>query len=265
MIKNAPWHAKFAALLACLIPFYFMLAALGTKFGLWSWQTGLGGMTIGAGPMLLGIVGLVSLVSLIAILWRAPRNGWPLSLFGLLFPLGIFGYVASVGSVAAEHPIHDVATDTTNPPSFSADTMAARDAGDSNPLNDYSTPLSDIEMWSSSEEPLASQTHAGIIADTYPDLTSIDTSGLDQDIVATAVADAMGALGFSNVTTSDDKTRIEGVAETFWFGFKDDVVVRNSDGMLDIRSVSRVGRSDLGANAKRIAALRAEIEQRLSQ
>ena len=44
------------------------------------------------------------------------------------------------------------------------------------------------------------------------------------------------------------------------FGFKDDVVVRvreNAEGgsLVDVRSVSRVGRSDLGVNAKRIGAI----------
>ena len=50
---------------------------------------------------------------------------------------------------------------------------------------------------------------------------------------------------------------VESTATTFWFGFKDDVVIRlrNDNGMtlIDLRSVSRVGMSDLGANAARIA------------
>ena len=50
---------------------------------------------------------------------------------------------------------------------------------------------------------------------------------------------------------------VESTATTFWFGFKDDVVIRlrNDNGMtlIDLRSVSRVGMSDLGVNAARIA------------
>jgi uncharacterized protein (DUF1499 family) len=52
--------------------------------------------------------------------------------------------------------------------------------------------------------------------------------------------------------------RIEATDTTFWFGFKDDVVIRvrpTADGSrVDIRSKSRVGRSDVGANAARIEA-----------
>lgn len=51
---------------------------------------------------------------------------------------------------------------------------------------------------------------------------------------------------------------IEAVATTFWFGFKDDVVIRvrpaNGMSRVDVRSASRVGKSDLGANARRIKA-----------
>ncbi|MEE4110150.1 MAG: DUF1499 domain-containing protein, partial [Halieaceae bacterium] len=50
--------------------------------------------------------------------------------------------------------------------------------------------------------------------------------------------------------------RIEATDTTFWFGFKDDVVIRieaaGSGSRLDMRSKSRVGRSDVGANAERI-------------
>ena len=59
------------------------------------------------------------------------------------------------------------------------------------------------------------------------------------------------------IVASDPATgRIEATDTTFWFGFKDDVVVRISSApqgsRIDVRSVSRVGRSDVGTNAKRI-------------
>ncbi|HJR53568.1 MAG TPA: DUF1499 domain-containing protein, partial [Gemmatimonadota bacterium] len=53
-----------------------------------------------------------------------------------------------------------------------------------------------------------------------------------------------------------DRGRIEATATTPWFGFKDDVVVRirpeAGGSRVDVRSVSRVGRSDVGTNARRI-------------
>ena len=72
-----------------------------------------------------------------------------------------------------------------------------------------------------------------------------------------------GAI-IKTITSTDSATatygqpdgRVEAVATSFWFGFKDDLVVRvqatPSGSRIDVRSVSRVGQSDLGANAARI-------------
>jgi len=49
--------------------------------------------------------------------------------------------------------------------------------------------------------------------------------------------------------------RVEGTYESFWFGFKDDVVVRIRPEGTDVRSISRVGRSDIGANCKRVTKI----------
>ena len=53
-----------------------------------------------------------------------------------------------------------------------------------------------------------------------------------------------------------DQGRIEATDTTLWFGFKDDIVVRvtaqDSASRIDVRSVSRVGKSDVGTNASRI-------------
>ena len=59
------------------------------------------------------------------------------------------------------------------------------------------------------------------------------------------------------VSVDIESGRIEAVATSFLFGFKDDMVIRvtETDGAqvkIDVRSKSRVGKSDLGQNAKRI-------------
>ena len=65
-------------------------------------------------------------------------------------------------------------------------------------------------------------------------------------------------MGWELVDEEAAAGRIEATATTFWFGFEDDVVVRirPADGgsRVDVRSVSRVGRGDVGANARRIRA-----------
>ena len=71
------------------------------------------------------------------------------------------------------------------------------------------------------------------------------------------------ALGWELVNSDVDTGIIEATETTMLWGFKDDVVIRltETDGKtaIDLRSVSRIGRSDLGANAKRIETFLAEF------
>ena len=63
-------------------------------------------------------------------------------------------------------------------------------------------------------------------------------------------------MGLEVINVSESLGVVEATDTTFWFGFKDDVVVRvrsEADrSIIDVRSVSRVGQSDLGVNAERI-------------
>jgi len=73
---------------------------------------------------------------------------------------------------------------------------------------------------------------------------------------AKQVAEAMPGW---QVTSADTESgRIEAIATTGFFHFKDDIVIRvradGSGSRVDMRSRSRVGQSDLGANAKRVEA-----------
>ncbi|MFL0355842.1 DUF1499 domain-containing protein [Erythrobacter sp. GH1-10] len=264
-MKNMSWKTKLVGGLLLFLPLYFATAALGTKFGIWSWQTGLGTLVIGGGPIVLGLVALVSLILLVMALWKKPRQGWILPAIGLAVPLGILGMLSSVGTTAAENPIHDVATDTANPPEFSAATVAAREDFGANPLNDYQTPLGELEAYKNSPPELAIKSHAQIINDTYAKLSPLPLGGASKEDAVAAVAAAMGEMGFTDIRADNEAGRVEGVAETFWFGFKDDVVARIGENEIDFRSVSRVGRSDLGANAKRIAELRDQVAKQIGQ
>jgi uncharacterized protein (DUF1499 family) len=62
-------------------------------------------------------------------------------------------------------------------------------------------------------------------------------------------------LGWRIVAAVPIEGRIEASDITFWFGFTDDIVIRITPSgkmsLVDIRSVSRVGLSDVGTNARR--------------
>ena len=265
---------RIAVFLAIFLPIFFAVAALGTKFGLWDYKFGLGTLIFAGAPILLGLTALIALVALVMTLWKAPRTGWVKPLIALAVPLGIFAYLGSIAGVAGENPIHDVSTDTANPPVFSDALIAERAKGESNPISDYSTPLGETEFWEKAPEPLASQSHAQIISERYPDLGPILINAGDEGKAVEAVKGAMDEMGFDGVMGTASLqdingnggfVTVEGVDETFWFGFKDDVVARVANGRIDFRSVSRVGQSDLGANAKRIAELRAKVETKLAE
>jgi len=252
-MTNQPWHSRFALTLALLLPVYFAVAALGTKFGLWSWQIGLGSLIIGAGPFLLGIVALVAIVAFVLSVRKAPRTGWLLAVIALAVPVGIFAMLGNVSTVAGANPIHDIATDTASPPEFSTELVALRTEAGSNPLKDYAAAGED------------GTTHGALVSELYPDLTALPVGDASTEATLSAIASGMGDIGLTDIKTDIAAGTVEGVAETFWFGFKDDVVARVADGKIDFRSVSRVGQSDLGANSARIEELSAAVEARLSE
>ena len=133
-------------------------------------------------------------------------------------------------------PIHDITSDTDDPPQFDAIVAARAEAP--NPL-DYRGP-----------ELAAAQRAA------YPDIQPLVVARPPHELVDLART-AAEELGWQIVAVDPSGGLIEATAITYWFGFKDDVAVRlrpagEGATRVDIRSISRVGVGDLGANAARI-------------
>ena len=98
----------------------------------------------------------------------------------------------------------------------------------------------------------------------YPDVRPILVAAPPQQAMTRAI-DSARALGWTIVGQDPGRGTLEATDSTFWFGFTDDIVVRVSpaghDSRVDVRSKSRVGIGDLGANARRIRAFAAEMRQ----
>jgi uncharacterized protein (DUF1499 family) len=96
----------------------------------------------------------------------------------------------------------------------------------------------------------------------YPDLAPLDLASAPTETFTKAAATAR-AMGWEIVAEKPAEGRIEATAVTAWFGFKDDIVIRvaaiASGSRIDMRSKSRVGRSDVGANAARIREYLAKL------
>ena len=138
-------------------------------------------------------------------------------------------------------PIHDITTNPDDPPSF-----VALASDDHNPGRDLTYPHGGSDVTALQRE-------------AYPDLEPIRT-GSPPDQTLSAIADAAESLGWEVVARDDASGRLEATDTSGIFRFVDDIVVRvRADGtgsVVDVRSTSRVGQSDLGANAERIRALR---------
>jgi len=160
----------------------------------------------------------------------------------LWLPLGMFRVARTVPR------IHDITTDTERPPAFVAVLARRRDA--MNPP-EYGGP------------DVAAKQRSG-----YPDLAPAELAAPPARAL-TAAADAARALGWEIVAEVPAEGRLEATDTTAWWGFKDDVVVRvaprGGGSVVDVRSTSRVGISDLGVNARRIRRFLAELRSRASR
>jgi uncharacterized protein (DUF1499 family) len=157
---------------------------------------------------------------------------------GIVLGAGAAGFPLYMAQQAKVLPrIHDISTDLTHPPAFVAVLPLRADAA--NPAAHGGAEVAAAQRLG------------------YPDIQPLTLAVAPAEAYARALAAAQ-KMGWQIVAFDPKNGRIEATATTFWFGFKDDVVIRISaiDGAsrVDVRSVSRVGKSDVGANAARIRA-----------
>lgn len=255
-----------AALAAIAAPLWFAAAGLGSRFGLWDWRFGLGTMTREIGPNLLfaavglGVLALILLV-VTAILARGQRAGvgaWIAAIAAIAVGAGGLYQANEVRSTAARLPlIHDITTDTANPPQFTA-TLITRRGPDANSVD-----------YASKTDPRSGRPLPEVQAEAYPDIQPLSVQAAPLDAYNAALAAARG-MGWTVSTESEAELMFEATATTFWYGFRDDIVVRvtpltDGGAVIDARSVSRVGASDLGANAARLRAFSQRLRDRLGE
>lgn len=137
--------------------------------------------------------------------------------------------------------IHDIATDPYRPLEFDAIVPLRVDAANNMDygIMDGITPRQHIDMQ----------------LEAYPDIVPQVYDESVEEVFNRAMA-AINQLGWEIVHADVNQGRIEATDTTFWFRFKDDVVIEIStdrvDTIMHARSTSRVGRSDVGKNAARL-------------
>ena len=170
--------------------------------------------------------------------------------------LGVLALVGSISAALAWYvpesfrppegtpPIHDITTDTINIPEYVAIAPLRADAANS--------------MEYGSGNNMTPERLRELQAQAYPDIVPQTYSG-SRDAVFDRVLAAVDTLGWELVDANRDEGRIEATDTTFWFRFKDDVVIyleeQGGETILNARSLSRVGISDVGKNAERLRLL----------
>ncbi len=171
---------------------------------------------------------------------RSGRRGFLLGLFGLIVLIPTI-VLPAYWNYAKQKlpPIQDITTDTENPPDF------------------WFTPTSHV---------YGGPALAAMQREAYPDIKPVFlqmpvTQAFDHAL------DTVREMGWEVLASDRDEGRIEAADTTFWFGFKDDVVIRimevNGESRIDMRSASRFGGGgDIGANANRIRAFFRALKRR---
>lgn len=228
------WWARSILVAAVAAAFLLPIAALGSRFGIWSFTVGF--VITGVGT-LVAAAGLVLAFVALIVAFRAGRlaERMPVGI-GLVINLATLAVVGVQINIATSvPPIHNISTDVNDAPPM-RELAAIR--GES------------ANAWEYDRERIAT-----LQRDAYPWVQPIETEREPGAAFRHAV-DVATRLGWQLVHEDEQAGLIEATDTTFWFGFKDDVVIRiqptENGSRVDLHSVSRVGASDLGANARRI-------------
>ncbi len=210
------------------------VGSLGCRVGLWGFTTGLA--MVSSGVVLATIVLVLGIATLVFVYTRRRSADRLPALIGLAASVAVFALMIPQYLALSLPVTNDVATDRDDPPVFEH-LAASRDPAEN--LHGYT------------------EDEARVQAEGYPDLVGIRAGGDVNASFDKAVAIA-NALGWDVVSEDPDRGRIEAIATTFWFGFEDDLVIRvrreDDETVVDLRSASRIGLHDLGANAERVRA-----------
>ncbi len=234
---NKPGLVNWIGYLAICFFVTIPLAVLTVRAG--AWEQGLLLYALSC----LGSVVILLLAVLVSFLPRFAQWRRDVRLRALFTVPGTVLLLSLLGGGGDNPAIHDITTDTLDPPAFSAAVKLR--GNDSNSL-------------ALDPETIDAQLAA------YPDLQTVVLTDSIEVVFEKAMANA-NQLGWEIYREDLNDGFIEAVDSTAIMGFKDDIVIRlrtNASGtLMDIRSVSRVGVSDLGANAARIRQFIAMYQQ----
>ena len=224
-----------------------VLAGPGYRLGWWDLGTAFGKlMKYGA---FVGIAVIVLAIAAMLVARRGPGRG-AVAVAAVALLLGVAAWYfpwSFKRHSRAVPPIPDIPTDFANPPELTFSRLMRDTSGGK------------LNAWQYEGDSIATQQRRA-----YPDIQPVMLS-MNPDEAYRAAMRTARDMGWEITVNDPAGHRLEAVDETKWFGFKDDVSVRvtpaSGIARVDVRSVSRVGRSDVGKNAERIRAYIARLKQ----
>ncbi len=229
-----------------------LVAALGTGWGFWEYTSGLKGVTwaffLALGAILLGA--LFGWRARKAITPTPRKRRWAGILAGLVYAGWVGTFLMAALTVPA---IHDISTDLADPPAFRVLALRADNL-------DAIPGIDDAEMKGMSPQ----QRWVIVHQKKYGNIRSVRINEPVPSVIAKAERLAK-ARGWDIAVSLPEEGRLEATETSALFRFKDDIVLRvkptdtGEGSIVDMRSVSRVGVSDLGVNAKRVRSFLADL------
>jgi hypothetical protein len=240
--ENGTRFGAYLQKLALLALTILVVAAIGSKLQ-W-WGVGLGLSVVRFVAIVEIVVFILAGIALVFYAVKGKIQGQKQALVALVLcavPLAILLHRAYLANQLPK--IHDITTDTVNPPQFM--TLIPHRSPNSNSLHYEGAAVA------------AEQEKA------YPGVQALVLANASPKDVLSHVLRLIGRHRWELVKVDADAGQVEAVATSFWFGFQDDVVIRitpeGKGSRIDMRSVSRWGRSDVGSNAERIQAFMQEL------
>lgn len=232
------------------------VAALGVKFGLLPQALGYDRMTMDWAPKVAVLGVATGVAGLFVAVFGGFSRHWKKALGAVAITVVTLAVMVAANLVGGRAPpVHDVATDWTTPLTLSDAGLAARGAGASPIEADPSLPIGSLTF--------AGRRVADVNAETCPAARPLVLARQPADAYDAAKA-AVQAAGLSIVTDDPADGRLEATARTFWFGLRDDLIVRvrpdAAGARVDLRSVGREAGGDLGRNCRRVGDLLAAVK-----
>ena len=248
---SSDWAGKLVLAAGVGAVIWGLSSAIGTGWGLWPWRTGLTGITWSF------FLAIAVILAGLALGYRAKQNGggprllrWAGMAAAVVYAGWIGTYIVADWSSPA---IHDISTDLADPPGF-REVALRTDNWDDVPGVDAP------EMAGMNPQQRWQMVHR----EAYGDIRSVRINEPVPSVIAKAERLAQ-ARGWDVLTALPEEGRFEATETRSLFRFKDDIVLRvrptetGEGSIVDMRSVSRVGVSDLGANADRVRSFLADL------